>query len=190
MVASLSGARARLLGIQAGRLYAVIVAISMPTLSLPVVARSAMLNRGATSRAARGYFSAATLLLAGARLSPCGRRTCADLARGADRRGRRRFPTIYIGPRCRSNAGAQRGAILAIDNSIASVAGVLAPLVSAFFIEGIAGAAGYQAGFAFCGAHHGGGRHPRPGDQPENATRAARTETATRLGAWRTIGRG
>ena len=83
--------------------------------------------------------------------------------------------------------GAQRGAILAIDNSIASVAGVLAPLVSAFFIEGIAGAAGYQAGFAFCGALMVvGGILGALAINPEKSLRVLRgRETATR-----TSGRG
>lgn len=143
-------------GIEAGRLYAVIVAISMPTVIGCCWFAQRMLKRGATSRAARGLFSAATLLLAGGAfialwatdLAPIWRVALIGVAVGVS-------PTIYsLGPAMLAEVtpGAQRGAILAIDNSIASVAGVLAPLVSAFFIEGIAGAAGYQAGFAFCGA--------------------------------------
>lgn len=143
-------------GIQAGRLYAVIVAISMPTVIGCCWLAQRMLKRGATSRAARGIFSAATLLLAGGAfiavwatdLAPIWRVALIGVAVGVS-------PTIYsLGPAMLAEVtpGAQRGAILAIDNSIASVAGVLAPLVSAFFIEGLGGANGYQAGFAFCGA--------------------------------------
>jgi MFS family permease len=47
--------------------------------------------------------------------------------------------------------GAQRGAIIAIDNSVASVAGAIAPLVSGLLIEHVDGARGFELGFALCG---------------------------------------
>ncbi|WP_066731447.1 MFS transporter [Cupriavidus sp. D384] len=173
-------------GIEAGRLYAVIVAISMPTVIGCCWFAQRMLKRGATSRAARGLFSAATLLLAGGAfialwatdLAPIWRVALIGVAVGVS-------PTIYsLGPAMLAEVtpGAQRGAILAIDNSIASVAGVLAPLVSAFFIEGIAGAAGYQAGFAFCGVLMVlGGIVGAMAIDPEKSVRALRNrETAIR----------
>lgn len=143
-------------GIEAGRLFAATVGVSMPIVIANSWLTQRMLNRGMSSRGARGYFSAATLVLAGAafllvwraELAPIWRVVLIGLAVGI-------APTIYsLGPAMLAEVtpAAQRGAILAIDNSIASIAGVLAPLVSALFIEGIGGAAGYQAGFALCGA--------------------------------------
>lgn len=46
----------------------------------------------------------------------------------------------------------RRGAVLALDNSIASVAGLLAPPVLGHFIEAAPGAAGFERGFAMIAA--------------------------------------
>lgn len=142
-------------GIESGRLFAAIVALNMPVAIGTSWVAQRMLARGTSSRNARGRFSAGMLVLAGAAfaavwamdLAPIWRVVLIGLAIGVS-------PTIYsLGPAMLAEVtpSAQRGAILAFDNSIASIAGVLAPLVSAFFIEGISGAAGYQAGFALCG---------------------------------------
>jgi MFS family permease len=141
--------------IQSGRLYGLTVLLGMPLALLTSWLAQRMLTRGVSSRNARGRFSAATLVLAGAALlliwlfdlPPLFHVAVIGVAIGIS-------PTIYsLGPAILAEVTppAQRGAILAIDNSIASIAGVLAPLVSAHFIQTMPGASGYQAGFAFCG---------------------------------------
>lgn len=47
---------------------------------------------------------------------------------------------------------AQRSAVLAIGNSIASVAGILAPLITGRLIQANAGVRGYELAFGLCGA--------------------------------------
>ncbi|WP_144146844.1 MFS transporter [Paraburkholderia sp. BCC1884] len=141
--------------VQSGRLFAVTVLLSMPLSLLTAWLAQRMLARGVSSRNARGRVSAATLVIAGAAflsiwlfdLPPLAHVAVISLAIGLS-------PTIYsLGPAilAQITPPAQRGAILALDNSIASIAGILAPLVSAHFIQTVGGAAGYQAGFAFCG---------------------------------------
>jgi MFS family permease len=46
----------------------------------------------------------------------------------------------------------RRGAVLALDNSIASAAGLLAPPILGYFIEAAPGPAGFEQGFALIGA--------------------------------------
>lgn len=141
--------------IESGRLFAASVAVSMPLCIAISWAAQRLLTRGVSSRNARGRFSAGTLVVAGAAmlalwgldLPPWVQVVLIAIAIGI-------APTIYsLGPAMLAEIvpESQRGAILAMDNSIASVAGILAPLVSAHFIQAIPGAAGYQAGFAFCG---------------------------------------
>ncbi|MDK3023151.1 MFS transporter [Cupriavidus taiwanensis] len=143
-------------GIESGRLFAMVVAINIPVAIGTAWLAQRMLARGMSSRNARGRFSAAMLMLAGAafvgvwtgELPPLIRVALIGLALGVS-------PTVYsLGPAMLAEVtpASQRGAVLAFDNSIASLAGVLAPLVSAYFIAGIGGADGYQAGFALCGA--------------------------------------
>lgn len=141
--------------VESGRLFAASVAISMPLCVAISWMAQWLLARGVSSRNARGRFSAATLIVGGAAmialrafdLPPVVQVALIAIAIGI-------APTIYsLGPAMLAEIVpvSQRGAILAIDNSIASVAGMLAPLVSAHFIQIMPGAAGYQAGFAFCG---------------------------------------
>jgi uncharacterized membrane protein len=42
--------------------------------------------------------------------------------------------------------------MLAINNSIASLAGIAAPVATGALIQGVPGASGYEIGFALCGA--------------------------------------
>jgi MFS family permease len=63
-------------------------------------------------------------------------------------------PMIYsLGPAILAEVvpSQQRGAMLAIINSIASMAGVVAPLATGALIQGVSGASGYETGFALCG---------------------------------------
>lgn len=141
--------------VESGRIFAACVALSMPLCVGISWLAQRMLARGVSSRNARGRFAAATLVVAGAamlalwafKLPSLVQVVLIALAIGL-------APTIYsLGPTILAEIVpvSQRGAILAVDNSIASIAGILAPLVSAHFIQTMPGVAGYQAGFAFCG---------------------------------------
>ena len=46
----------------------------------------------------------------------------------------------------------QRGSMLAIINSVASLAGIAAPVVTGAPIQNVPGARGFELGFALCGA--------------------------------------
>ncbi|WER48590.1 MFS transporter [Cupriavidus sp. WKF15] len=64
-------------------------------------------------------------------------------------------PSIYsLGPAMLAEVcpPAQRGALLSIDASISSIAGILAPLVTGYLVQNATGAHGYETGFAVCGA--------------------------------------
>lgn len=142
--------------IEAGRLYSAIIAVTVPLMVGISWASDSMMKHGISSRMARGLMSAIALLISGGALlaiwmcdmSPIERVMLLGVALGTS-------PVIYaLGPAMLAEVtpSLQRGAILAIDNSIASTAGIIAPIVSSFFIHDLAHAAGYQAGFALCGA--------------------------------------
>jgi MFS family permease len=64
-------------------------------------------------------------------------------------------PAIYsLGPAMLAEVvpAGQRGAVLAIDASVSSVAGVLAPLVTGLLVQNAPGARGFELGLALCGA--------------------------------------
>ncbi len=163
--------------VESGRIFAASVALSMPLCVGISWMAQRLLARGVSSRNARGRFSSATLVVGGAALialwtldlPPLVQVALLALAIGV-------APTVYsLGPAMLAEIVpvSQRGAILAIDNSIASIAGMLAPLVSAHFIQVIPGAAGYQAGFAFCGVLMvGGGLFGALKINPDKAMRA------------------
>ena len=142
-------------GVTSGRVYAAIIALSMPlSVGGSWLARK-MLERGVSSRMARGRFSAALVGFGGVAfvclwLTDCGpvwRVLLIALTFGLSQ-------VIYsVGPAMLAEVSpaSQRGAILAIDNSIASVAGVLAPLLTGLMVQRLTGGAGYEAGFALCG---------------------------------------
>lgn len=141
--------------IGAGRLYSAIVAVTVPIMMGISWISEYMMKRGISSRVARGLLSGITLIVSGAALlaiwiydiPPLGRVMLLGVALGTS-------PVIYsLGPAMIAEVtpNSQRGGILAIDNSIASMAGIIAPLVSALFIHGLGNAAGYEIGFALCG---------------------------------------
>ncbi|MBB3178057.1 MFS transporter [Variovorax sp. Sphag1AA] len=141
--------------IVAGRLYAAVVAVGMPISILGSALVRRLLARGVSTRNARGRVAAAAVALGGAAFALLLVADCPP----AVRVGLIGFTlgitqVMYaVGPALLAEVtpASQRGAVLAIDNSIASVAGVIAPLVSAFLIQGMSGARGYEAGFALCG---------------------------------------
>lgn len=142
--------------IDAGRLYALIVAVAMPvSVGTSWLARH-MLARGASTRTARGLLSCLALILAGlalvvlwcAGLSAAWRVVLVGLAIGLS-------PAVYaLVPAMIGEIvpASQRAAMLALDNSIASLAGIVAPLVTGYFIQGVGHAAGYESAFALAGA--------------------------------------
>jgi len=142
--------------VRAGRLYALIVLVTIPfMIGLPWYSQR-LLARGVSSRVGRGLLSALTLVLGGAlfALMP-GEGISTPLRVALLAVGAGLVPVIYtLGPAMLAEVvpPAQRGAILAIDNSVASMAGALAPLVSGLLIERFEGARGYELGFATCGA--------------------------------------
>ncbi|QBR04228.1 MFS transporter (plasmid) [Paraburkholderia pallida] len=145
-------------GVTSGRLYALIVGGGIP-LSIAVswlVGR--LLARGVSSRIARGFMSGAVLTVAGICLialvlgdfAPSLHVGLMCIALGL-------VPTVYaLVPALLAEIAPpwRRGALLAIDNSIASIAAVMAPVLTGMLVEhaGARGSAGYAAGFAVCGA--------------------------------------
>jgi MFS family permease len=141
--------------IQSGQIYALIVAVGVPAAIFVSWIAQRMLTRGVSSRMARGVFSAALLIVSGlafvALLSdalPTAWRIAAIAVAVS------LSPVIYsLGPAMLAEVspGSQRGAVLAIDNSIASFAGVAAPILMGYYVQHVQGAAGYHIGFAACG---------------------------------------
>ncbi|WP_077037425.1 MFS transporter [Pelomonas sp. KK5] len=142
--------------VTAGRLYGVIVAVSIPVVLAASMISQRLLARGWSSRSARGRFACLANVGAGALM-------CLLLLEAPSHAMRIGFfavalgltTVIYsLGPAMLAQAapGSRRGAVLAIDNSIASIAGLLAPPVLGKLIEATPGAAGYQHGFGLIGA--------------------------------------
>lgn len=141
--------------IEAGRLYAAMVAVAAPiTVGTSALARY-LLSRGVSTRAARGRLAGLTLTLAGtalillwgANLTPTWRVVLLGLALGLT-------PAVYsLVPAMIGEVvpASQRGAMLALDNSFASLAGIVAPLVTGFMVKSTTHAAGYESAFALGG---------------------------------------
>nr|WP_256735105.1 MFS transporter [Variovorax sp. dw_954] len=143
--------------ITAGQLFAMVVAIGTPINVGLSWWSQRMMARGASSRSARGVFASVGLLVAGVLfvalmyldLTNMQKVLLIAVASGLT-------PIIYsLGPTMLGEVtpGAQRGGILAIDNSIASIAGILAPIVTGRLVEVASsnGGAGYEQGFAVSG---------------------------------------
>lgn len=140
---------------QSGRIYALVVTLSLPfSVGVAWLVRR-MLARGISSRNARGRLSACLLLLGGGaflslylfQFPSMWKIGLVVLATGVP-------PVIYtLVPAMLGEVvpAPQRGAILAVDNSIASVAGALAPVITGYFVQGMSGGVGYETGFAVCG---------------------------------------
>lgn len=142
-------------GIQSGRIYALIVAVGVPAAILVSWMSQRMLAKGATSRVARGVFSAVLLVISGLAfmslksdlLPTVWRIVAIGLAVSLS-------PVIYsLGPAMLAEVApaSQRGAVLAVDNSIASFAGVAAPILMGYYVQHLGGVDGYHMGFAVCG---------------------------------------
>ena len=143
--------------VTSGRLFALVVLINIPV-SLGISAWSQrLMGRGVSARQGRAVVASLALLLGGALfmslmwlpLQPLGKVVVLAIASGLT-------PAIYsLGAAMMGAVSpvAQRGSMLAIENSIASLAGVIAPIVMGGLIESASGPAalGYEQGFALSG---------------------------------------
>ena len=115
--------------VAAGRMYGLVVAVSIPLVLLSSWWSQRLLARGWTSRSARGRFSSLWLVIAGLAFLPLllpGLPAGARIATFAVALGF--TPAIYaLGPAMLAQVSPanRRGALLALDNSIASLAGLL-----------------------------------------------------------------
>lgn len=144
-------------GVTSGRLFALVVLINMPiSLGLSWWSQR-MLGRGVSARSGRAVLSSIALLVAGILfvallflpLQGMQKVILLAIASGLT-------PVIYsLGAAMMGSVSpdSQRGAMLAIENSIASLAGVMAPVLMGRLIETTEGpiAQGYEAGFAVSG---------------------------------------
>jgi len=133
----------------------VIVMAGVPiSLGLSLMAQR-LLARGVRSRVARGWYTAGCLLVVGIGMvslldagMPLSLRLvvmtlslgCTPIAYGL-------CPALLA----EVTPGTQRGAMLAIGNSVASLAGVISPVVMGRLVQDSPGAHGYELGFALCG---------------------------------------
>jgi MFS family permease len=143
--------------VTSGRLFALVVLINVP-ISLGLSAWSQrLLARGTSARKGRAVLSSLSLMAGGALfvalmfvpMSPMGKVYLLAVASGLT-------PVIYsLGSAMMASVSpdSQRGAMLSIQNSIASIAGVAAPVVMGRLIETTSGsvASGYEHGFAVTG---------------------------------------
>lgn len=141
--------------IQSGQIYAVIVAVGVPAAILVSWIAQRMLTRGVSSRVARGVFSALLLIVSGLAFMALMSESLPTTWRiAAIALATSLSPVIYsLGPAMLAEVSpaAQRGAVLAIDNSIASFAGVAAPILMGYYVQHAEGVSGYHTGFAVCG---------------------------------------
>jgi MFS family permease len=143
-------------GIVSGQIYALVIALTIPLGIVLAWWSQVLLEGGVPSKTARGRYLSCFLMLAGALFAAVylgggsggikiGVLACAIGL----------TPVIYsLGPAIIAEVvpSPQRGAMLAINNSIASMAGIAAPVATGVVIQGVPGASGYEIGFALCGA--------------------------------------
>jgi MFS family permease len=142
-------------GIISGRIYALVIVLTIP-LGIGLAWWSqVLLRKGMSSKAARGRYLSCFLMLAGILFAAVYVSAAPDWIKiGILAFAIGLTPIIYsLGPAILAEVvpPPQRGAMLAINNSIAAMAGTAAPVVTGALIQGIPGAAGYETGFALCG---------------------------------------
>jgi len=143
-------------GIASGWLYSFVIALMIPLGISLAWGSERLLRKGIPSRIARGRYLSALLVLGGALFAALYVSPHADWLRiGLIALGLGCTPIVYsLGPAVLAEVvpAQQRGAMLAINNSVASLVGVAAPVVSGVLIQHLPGAQGYEMGFAFSGA--------------------------------------
>ena len=143
-------------GILAGWLYSFVVALMIPFGIGLAWGSELLLQRGIPSRTARGRYLSVLLIVAGLLLAALYagphaawlRISLIAVALGCT-------PIVYsLGPAVLAEVvpASQRGAMLAINNSVASLAGIAAPVLTGALIQNLPGARGFELGFALCGA--------------------------------------
>jgi len=143
-------------GIASGWLYSLVVAVTIPLGIGLAWGSERLLRNGVPSRTARGRYLSALLIVAGiffAAILVCPNADWLRVGLIAVALGC--TPIVYsLGPAVLAEVvpASQRGAMLAINNSVASLAVVAAPVVTGAFIRDMPGAQGYELGFALCGA--------------------------------------
>jgi MFS family permease len=142
-------------GIESGRIYSAVIVLTIPLGIALAWWSQVLLKKGVSSKTARGRYLSCFLVFAGVLFATVHVSTGPDWIKiGILAFAIGLTPIIYsLGPAILAEVvpPPQRGAMLAINNSIASMAGIAAPVASGSLIQGIPGAAGYETGFALCG---------------------------------------
>ena len=142
--------------ISAGKFYGVIVAVSIPVVLLASLISQKLLAAGWSSRSARGRFASLANIGAGALMAMMILKEPSNAMRiGFFAAALGLTTVIYsLGPAMLAQVtpASRRGSVLALDNSIASIAGLLAPPILGKLIEITPGAGGYEQGFALVGS--------------------------------------
>lgn len=143
-------------GIASGWIYSFVVALMIPLGILLAWGSERLLQKGIPSRIARGRYLSALLMISGLLFAAvCVSPQAAWLRIGLIALALGCTPIVYsLGPAVLAEVvpQQQRGAMLAITNSVASLAGIAAPVVRGLLIEHVPGAQGYEIGFALSGA--------------------------------------
>ncbi|MFD1554993.1 MFS transporter [Paraburkholderia silviterrae] len=140
----------------AGRLFALAIAIGIPASLTVSFAVQRLMARGISSRAARGWSAAACQVVGGVMfmclvvpgLTLVAREAAIVCVIAFGAFSYTMSPAILD----EVTPGAQRGAMLAIANSVASIAGIVAPILTGRLVGVGHGASGYEQGFLLCGA--------------------------------------
>ncbi|PIF74806.1 sugar phosphate permease [Variovorax sp. 54] len=143
--------------VDAGRMFALVVLLGVPVNLALSWWSQRLLVRGASSRGARGVLSSLALVVGGVLfctlmafdLGPVQKICIIAIASGL-------APIVYsLGPAMMGEItpDTQRGGMLAVENSVASLAGIAAPVVMGRLIEAnqAVAAHGYELGFAVSG---------------------------------------
>ena len=142
-------------GIESGWLYACVVALMIPFGIGLAWGSELLMKKGIPSRTARGRYLSALLIVAGLLLAVLFEGPQVEWLRvGLITLALGCTPIVYsLGPAVLAEVvpASQRGAMLAINNSVASLAGIAAPMVAGLLIQDMPGARGYELGFALCG---------------------------------------
>ena len=143
-------------GIVSGWLYSFVIALMIPLGIGLAWGSERLLQKGVPSRTARGRYMSGLLIMAGVFFAVIYVSPHADWLRiGLIAIALGCTPIVYsLGPAVLAEVvpASQRGAMLAINNSVASLAGIAAPVVTGSLIQDLPGALGYELGFALCGA--------------------------------------
>jgi hypothetical protein len=142
-------------GIVSGWLYSFVIMLMIPLGIGLAWGSERLLQKGIPSRTARGRYMSGLLIMAGVFFAVIYVSPHADWLRiGLIAIALGCTPIVYsLGPAVLAEVvpASQRGAMLAINNSVASLAGIAAPVVSGSLIQDLPGAGGYELGFALCG---------------------------------------